>query len=72
MKDFITSTTTIKKRAWQAFVDVLNNFLGNRKADIYMETVNKLLASFELHGCKMGIKILFLFSHFDKFPRKPW
>ena len=42
-KDFLTSLTTIEKRAWQAFVGVVNNFLGNRKSDNYMEKVNKLL-----------------------------
>ena len=31
-----------------------------------METVNELLASFELHGCNMSIKIHFLFSHLDE------
>ena len=33
-KDFMTSMTSIDKRAWQAFVEVVRNFVGNRKADI--------------------------------------
>ena len=42
-KDFLASITTIEKRAWQAFVGVVNNFLGNRKSDNYMEKVKLLV-----------------------------
>ena len=48
-KDFMASMTTIEKRAWHAFVEVVNNFLGNRKADNYMKIVTELIASFEMH-----------------------
>ena len=64
----MASLTTTEKRAWQAFIDVVNNFLGKRKADNYMKIVNELLAACELHGCNMNMKIHFLFSHLDKFP----
>lgn len=67
-KSFITSMTNIEKRAWQAFVGVVKNFLGNRKAGNYMEIVNSLLPSFELLCCNISIKILFLFIHLVKFP----
>ena len=66
-KDFMASMTTIEKRAWHAFVDVVNNFLGNRKADNYMKIVTELITSFEMHDGNMSIKIYFLFSHLDKF-----
>ena len=64
----MASMTAIEERVWQTFVDVVNNFIGNRKADNYMEIVNEPLASFELHGYNMNIKIHFLFSHLNKFP----
>lgn len=48
-EDFMASMTTIEKRAWHAFVEVVNNFLGNRKADNYMKIVTELIASFEMH-----------------------
>ena len=67
-KSFITSMTNIEKRAWLLFVGVVKNFLGNRKASNYMEIVNSLLPSFELHCCNINIKILFLFIHLEKFP----
>ena len=54
------------EKSMQAFVDVVNKFLRNRKADHYMEIVNELLASFELYGCNMSIKIHVLFSHLGK------
>ena len=66
-KDFMASTTTIEKRIWHAFVEVVNNFLGNRKTDNYMKIVTELIAWFEMHDGNMSIKIYFLFSHLDKF-----
>ena len=65
----MASMTTMEKRDRQVFADVVNNLLGNKKADNYMKMVNELLASFELHGCNMSTKIRFLFSQLDKFPK---
>ena len=62
-EDFTTSVTNIEKRAWPASFDVVNNFLGNRKAENYMEVVNVILSTFELQSCNMSIKVNFLFSH---------
>ena len=64
----MASIITIEKRDWQVFADVVNNLLGNKKADNYMEIVNELLAFFELHGCNMSTKIRFLLSQLDKLP----
>ena len=54
--------------AWRAFVDVVHNFLGNKRADDYEEVVLRLLGSYQQLGCNMSIKIHFLFSHLDQFP----
>ena len=59
--------TSIEKKAWQAFVDLVNSFFGNKVADNYMEIVNELLSFFVLHGYSMSINNHFLFSHLDKF-----
>ena len=67
-KEFTRSMTNIEKRAQLAFVEVVNNLLGNKKAENYREVVNEMLSSFEVHGCNMSIKIHFLFSHLDQFP----
>lgn len=67
-KDFTKSVTQIDKRTLLAFVDVVNNFLVNRKAENYTGIINKMLSSFKLHNFNMSIKVHFLFSHLDKFP----
>lgn len=54
-KDFMSWMTTIEKRATQAFADVVNNFLGNKKVVNYIEIVKELLLFFELHGCNISI-----------------
>ena len=52
--------------AWLSFVDVMKNFLGNKKAGNHEDLVGNML--FHDLGCKMSIKMHFLFSHLDKFP----
>ena len=55
-----------QKDAWIAFVDVVRNFLGCRKADSYKELVRWLLRSYQELGCNKSIKIHFQFSHFEQ------
>ena len=57
-----------EKAAWLSFVDVTKNFLGNKKALNYKPLVSNVLSAFQHLGCKMSIKVHFLFSHLDKFP----
>ena len=57
-----------EKAAWLSFVDVTKNFLGNKKAQNYENLVSNMLSAFHHLGCKMSIKVHFLYSHFDKFP----
>ena len=40
---FVTAMTTVEARAWNAFADVIHNFLGDKKADNYREIVEELL-----------------------------
>lgn len=42
---FLTSMTEAQARAWNAFSNVVQNFLGNKKADNYEEIVEELLLS---------------------------
>ena len=67
-EDFINSMSEPEECAWRAFVDVVRNFFGNRKADDYEELVSRLLGSYQQLGSNMSIKVHFLFSHLDKFP----
>ena len=66
--NFITTMTEAEARAWTAFSNVVQNFLGKKKADSYEEIVEELLVSLRDLGCRMSIKIHYLHCHLDKFP----
>ena len=61
-----------EKLAWDSFKFVVKGFLGNIKAQNYEELVNNLSQSYQALGCNMSLKIHFLHSHVDFFPREPW
>lgn len=61
--------TTIEKKAWMSFKDVIKNFLGNRKSPNYKAIVRKLLINLRLLGINMSYKIHFLHAHLNHFPK---
>lgn len=65
---FPTSMNPEEASAWQSFVAVVQNFLGNHRADNYEEIVNNMLTAFKNLGCNMSVKVHFLHSHLDRFP----
>lgn len=65
---FVDSMDERERNAWQAFVLVVKNFLGNNKAENYVELVQNMLVSFRALGCRMSIKLHYLHSHLDWFP----
>ena len=67
-RDFINSINRVEKAAWLSFVSIVNNFLGNEKADDYREIVQNLIKNFQRLGCNMSVKLHYLDSHLDKFP----
>lgn len=71
MKDeyFQEKLTNIEGNAWKAFRSVCENFLGNHRADNYKELIDELLKSYKKMGCNMSLKIHFLHSHLDSFPK---
>ena len=64
---FVQAMNDKEKAAWLSFVDVMKNFLGNKKAGNHEDLVGNMLSGFRHLGCKMSIKVHFLFSHLDKF-----
>ena len=60
--------TVVEGRAWKAFSKVVHNFLGNKRADNYIELVEELLLSLQDLGCRMSIKVHYLHSHLSEFP----
>ena len=68
IKLLVQAMSDKEKAAWLSFVDVMKNFLGNKKAGNHEDLVGNMLSAFRHLGCKMSIKVHFLFSHLDKFP----
>ena len=65
---FPTRLNHLELEAWQSFVEVVNNFLGNYRADNYTELVKNMLKAYKNMGSRMSLKIHFLHSHLDFFP----
>lgn len=66
--EFENSMNTLECAARRSFVQVVNNFLGNKKAANHATLINSMIKNFQNLGCLMNIKIHFLFSHMEKFP----
>lgn len=60
--------TVIEKNAWQAFRSIVNGFLGNNKSENYRELADNLIQCYGRLGCRMSIKMHYIFSHIDFFP----
>jgi hypothetical protein len=65
---FRMELTEREQAAWDAFVLVVHNFLGNHRADNYAELVENLLTAYQHLGCRMSLKMHFLHSHLTFFP----
>ena len=65
---FVQAMNDKEKAAWLSYVDVMKNFLGNKKAGNDEDLVGNMLSAFQDLGCKMSIKMNLLFSHLGKFP----
>ena len=64
-KNFPLSMTEVEKDAWDAFVKVLQNFLGNERAHNYIELMNNLLDKLHKLHINMSIKVHFVVNHLD-------
>jgi hypothetical protein len=67
-KDFPSKLRPLELKAWESFVQVVQNFLGNHKAQNFDELIDDMLKSYKRMGCRMSLKIHFLHSHLDFFP----
>ena len=59
--------TVVEARAWKAFSKVVHNFLGNKRADNYIELVEELFPAYKTLG-RISNKVHYLHSHLSKFP----
>lgn len=58
----------LEKKAWESFVNVSKNFLGNYRADNYKEIVTTMLQNYHAVGARMSLKLHFFHSHIEFFP----
>lgn len=65
---FRNKLNRLELAAWDAFALVVENFLGNKRAENYTELVDNMLKKYEQLGSRMSLKIHFLHSHLDFFP----
>ena len=52
-----------------AFRQVVSNILDNTKLPNYKKFVQNLLCTFQKLGCNTSVKVYFLHSHLDYFPK---
>jgi hypothetical protein len=69
--DFHSTLSDTEKEAWNTFKSMCTNFLGNHKAKNYTETVCEMSKCFQVTKCNMSLKLHFLDSYLDFFP-KAW
>ena len=65
-KEFPKNLTRVQEAAWSSFVAVANGFLGNHRAENYVELVNTLVKNHAAMGCRMSLKVHILHAHLDK------
>ena len=71
-REFQLAMTEKQRRAWEAFGGVVNGFLGNKRAEDYVELIDNLIDSYRLCECRMSIKMHYLHSHLDFFLAQTW
>ena len=59
----------LKSRAWEAFSNIVSNFLDSKKASNYKDLVNELVESYHALGCNLSIKNHYVRNHLDRFPK---
>ena len=66
--EFSSRLASVELGAWNSFVEVVHNFLGNQKSDDCGNLVRQMIRNFQALGCRMSIKLHFLDSHLSYFP----
>ena len=64
---FFEKLSVVERRAWESFVSVVEGFLGNHKADDFMETLEELIDAYQVMDCRMSLKLHVLHSHIAEF-----
>src|SRR5206468_12577224 len=64
---FTDALTAKEVAAWNSFRVIVENFLGNHKAENYAQLVDDMLDHYRKLRCRMSLKMHFLHSHLDFF-----
>ena len=51
---------------WNSFVAVVHGFLGNHKAENYVQLVQTLIKNYVKMGCRMSLKVHILDAYLNK------
>jgi len=68
-KQFVEDLGETERNTLLSFKRICKDFLGNHKAAKYQDVVQDLLTSHKAMGCNMSMKIHFLESHLEFFPK---
>lgn len=68
-ENFESVMTSLEQKAWNSFRNVISKFLGNVKDPNYKKIVKGMLNNCKKLGCNMSLKVHFLNSHIDHFPK---
>ena len=64
--EFLAELTT-ERAAWNSFAPMARGFLGNHKAEYYVELVAKLVKTCSKRDCRMSFKVHVLDANLDQF-----
>ena len=67
--EFDNTMNDLERQAWVSFKEVVCKSLGNNKDPDYKEIVKNLLVHYKELGCNMSLKVHFLDSHLEYFPK---
>ena len=67
-ENFILSMNPLEADAWRGLVGVVQNFVGNRRAPDFEESVQNIIDAYQRLGANISIKVHFLHNYFDRFP----
>ncbi|GBM96270.1 hypothetical protein AVEN_173037-1 [Araneus ventricosus] len=68
-ENFETKMETNERKAWESFKLVFTSFLGNKKDPNYKYIVEEMIKNFTILDCSMSLKVHFIDSHLDYFPK---
>ena len=53
---FVSKLTSLELAAWDAFKQVVQNFLGINRADNYAKLIDNMLENYQKMGCRMSCR----------------